>query len=281
MAHRTRTGREPDGDRALPRPVRRVRTRRPRPHVRAAPVRAGRRLDPLGAARLRPRLVRDAGPHLARPRGARRRAPAGAAGHDARGLDDRQRVPQGLGTPADGRPARGRHARVLGAHRLGHRRRPRAPDARAGRVPGRLRRPARPVRAGAGGAAADPVRRRRASRPSSGPRTSTRSGTSTTPPTSTTSRRPCSPPARRRPTPSRRCRARSGSSTSRRRRPARPWHGAVWADPPPAGSGGAAGGWAWRLTDEAGADLARGRLDMTGDAEESSGDEPAPAGSGR
>ena len=57
--------------------------------------------------------------------------------------------------------------------------------------------------------------------------------------------------------------------------------GAVWADPPPAGPGGAAGGWAWRLTDEAGAGFARGRLEMTGDAEESSGDEPAPAGSGR
>jgi acyl-CoA thioesterase FadM len=57
--------------------------------------------------------------------------------------------------------------------------------------------------------------------------------------------------------------------------------GAVWADPPSAGPGGAAGGWAWRLADEAGADLARGRLELTGDPEESSGEEPVPAGSGR
>ncbi len=57
-------------------------------------------------------------------------------------------------------------------------------------------------------------------------------------------------------------------------------HGATWADPPLADPRGAAGGWSWRLTDDAGADLARGRLEMTGDAE-TSGGEPAPAGSGR
>jgi acyl-CoA thioesterase FadM len=56
--------------------------------------------------------------------------------------------------------------------------------------------------------------------------------------------------------------------------------GATWSDPTLAAHGGEAEGWAWRLTDAAGADLARGRLENTGDAEEATGDEPAAAGSG-
>ena len=57
--------------------------------------------------------------------------------------------------------------------------------------------------------------------------------------------------------------------------------GTVWADSARGGPADAAAGWAWLLSDDADAVLARGRLDMAGDAEESSGDEPAPAGSGR
>ena len=155
-------GGEPHGDRPVPGPVRRVRPGRPRADVGAAPLRAGRRLDPLRAAGVRPRLVRRAGPDLARARGGGRGRsapiPLGTtldvsttvAGF--RKVWARRRTD---GRLADGTLAFWAHTDWVIVDARG------APDAHPGRVPGRLRRAARPVRARPGAAAADAGRRRR------------------------------------------------------------------------------------------------------------------------
>ena len=181
---------------------------------------------------------------------------AGPAGHDARRVHDGRRLPEGLGAPPDRRPPGRRDAGVLGAHGLGHRRRPRR--ARRASRPSSPRSTARcrAVRARPGAAAADAGRRddprdRRAAR-----RTSTRSATSTTPRTSTTSRRRCS----RRAMPARRRSRRSPRSVRLEYLlPAAAGvavDGAAWQ----VGDGSDATAWAWRLVDRSGTDLARGRL---------------------
>ncbi len=116
-------------------------------------------MDPLGTAGLRPGLVCRPWSHVAGPGGLARDPAARAARDDARGLDDGRRVPQGLGEAPHGRPPPRRGAGVPRAHGLGHHRRPRRTDPRAGRVPGRVRGVARDVRARQGRASRRPGRR--------------------------------------------------------------------------------------------------------------------------